>query len=131
MYTLSMKCTAVVLVAVLLNLICPSSAFATSKAENEARFAQKVKGQIAKLGTGPAARVDLKLRDNTKVKGYISEVGNESFVVVDDKSGSSTTVAYPQVKQAKGNNLSTGLKITIGVLILLAVSVLLAPLVAQ
>ena len=33
-------------------------------------------------GTGPQARVELKLRDKPKLKGYISEAGAESFTVV-------------------------------------------------
>lgn len=121
-----MKITAVVLVALLLTITCPSPALAGNSAEKEARFAQKVKTEIAKLGTGPDARVDLKLRDKRKLKGYISELGDESFAVVDDKTGSATTVTYPQVKQVKGNNLSTGVKIAIGVGIFLALMFILA-----
>ena len=120
-----MRITAVVLVALLLNITCPSSASAGNSAEKEARFAQKVKQEIAKLGTGPDARVDLKLRDKTKLKGYITEVGDESFSVVDDKTGSATTVIYPQVKQVKGNNLSSGAKIAIAIGIIVAVAVII------
>jgi len=90
----------------------PIAANTTSK---EARFAAKVKTAIARLGTGPAARVEVKLRDKTKLKGYVSEVSDGHFVVVDDKTGAATQVPYPQVKKVKGNNLSTGAKIAIGV----------------
>ena len=126
MYLHYMKITAGVLVALLLNFTCPSRVFAGNSPEKEARFAQKVKTEIAKLGTGPDARVEVKLRDKTKLKGYISEVGDLSFAVVDDKTGSATTVTYPQVKQVKGNNLATGVKIAIGVVIVLAVFFILA-----
>jgi hypothetical protein len=84
-----------------------------------------------KLGTGSDARVEVKLRDKTKLKGHISDVGSESFAVVDDKTGSATTVTYRQVKQVKGNNLPTGVKIAIGVAIFLAVVFIIAPHVAQ
>ena len=126
-----MRIAAVVLAALVLNLTYPSSALAGGSPEKEARFAQKVQTEIAKLGTGPNARVDLKLRDKTKLKGYISEVGAESFVVVDDKTGSATTVTYPQVKQVRGNNLATGWKIAIGIGIFIAVALILAPHIAQ
>ena len=116
-----MRITAVVLVALLLNITCPSPALAGNSPEKEARFAQKVKTEIAKLGTGPDARVEVKLRDKTKLKGYISEVGEQSFAIIDDKTGSATTVTYPQVKQVKGNNLSTAAKIAIGIGIVVAV----------
>jgi hypothetical protein len=131
MHVAYVRIAAVVMVAVLLSITCPSSALAGGNPEKEARFAQKVKTEIAKLGTGPDARVDLKLRDKTKLKGYISEVSDQSFAVVDDKTGTATTVAYPQVKQVQGNNLSTGVKIAIGIAIVVAVLLILAPHIAQ
>ena len=99
-------------------------AFAKSAAEKEARRAEKVRTQLAKLGTGSDARVRLELRDKTKLEGYISEAGAESFVVT-DSAGKTTTVAYPQVKKAQGHNLSTGAKIAIGIGIGAGVTVLI------
>ncbi|HET8782387.1 MAG TPA: hypothetical protein VFM63_08215 [Pyrinomonadaceae bacterium] len=131
MHLANVRIAAVVIVAVFLSVTCPSSALAGGSPEKEARFAQKVKTEIAKLGTGPDARVNLKLRDKTKLKGYISEVGDQSFAVVDDKTGAATTVAYPQVKQVQGNNLNTGVKIAIGIAIVAIVLLILAPHIAQ
>ena len=99
-------------------------AFAKSSAEKEAKRAEKVRTQIAKLGTGKDAVVRLELRDKTKLEGYVSEAGAESFVVT-DKAGKATTVAYPQVGKAKGNNLSTGAKIAIGVGVAAAIVLLI------
>ena len=90
-------------------------AYASSKEETRARFAEKVKEGIGRLGTGPEAPVEVKLRDGKKLKGYISEAGENSFVIVDAKSGAASTVPYPQVKQVTGNNLSKGAKIAITV----------------
>ena len=131
MHLVYMRIAAVVLVALLLSITSPSPALARSNPDKEARLAQKVKTEIAKLGTGREARVQLTLLDKTKLKGYISEVGNETFSVVNDKTGAATTVKYPQVKQVKGNNLSTGAKIAIGIGILFAVCLILAPHIAQ
>src|SRR5918993_517760 len=103
----------VVLVALLLQSAAVP-AFAKSDAGKEARRAEKVRTQLAKLGTGRDARVRLELRDKTRLEGYISEAGAESFVVT-DSAGKATTVPYPQVKKAQGHNLSTGAKIAIGV----------------
>ena len=121
-----MKITSILLIVLLASLVCPSRAFAADTPEKDARFAAKVKSEIAKLGTGSDARVEVKLRDKTKLKGHLGEVSDESFVVVDDKTGSATTVTYPQVKQIKGFNLSTGVKIAIGVGIFLTVILILA-----
>lgn len=89
-------------------------ALAADANAKEVAFTEKVKAAIAKLGTGPSAHVQLTLRDNSKLTGYISEANGQNFVVVNEKTGATTEVAYPQVKQVKGNNLSTGAKVCIG-----------------
>src|SRR5437660_1233021 len=96
---MSKKLLSLVLVGLLLNIVGVIPAYASSKEETRARFAEKVKEGISKLGTGPEARVEVKLRDGRKLKGYISETGENSFVVVDAKSGVASTIPYPQVNQ--------------------------------
>lgn len=103
------------LIALMINLVGMTTVYAASKEEKQARFAEKVKSNVMKLGTGQAARVKVKLRDKTKLEGYISNAGEESFTVTNLKTGLATTVAYPDVKSVQGNNLSTGAKIAIGV----------------
>ena len=103
------------LVALVMNLGGMRLAYASSKEEKEARFAERIKANVLKLGTGEATRVRVKLRDQSKLEGYISDAGEESFTVVNKKTGVATTVGYPQVKSVQGNNLSTGAKIAIGV----------------
>ena len=88
---------------------------ASSNAEKEVRFAGKVKTGIEKVGSGRDTRIEVKLRDKTRIKGYVSEIGETEFVVTDAKTGASNRVAYANVAQVKGNNLSTGAKIAIGV----------------
>jgi hypothetical protein len=103
------------LVGLLINLAGVTPAYAASKEEKQARFAEKVKASVLKFGTGEAARVKIKLRDKTKLAGYISAADGERFTVIDSKTGMATTIAYPQVKSVQGHNLSTGAKIAIGV----------------
>lgn len=88
---------------------------AKSKAAEEAHRIEKVKVSISRLGVGKEARVALKLRDKTKLAGYISRVEEDHFVVAEMKGDASTIVAYADVTQVKGHNLSTGAKIAIGV----------------
>jgi hypothetical protein len=109
------KLVALLLVALVMNLAGVKLAYANSKEEKEARFADKIKANVLKLGTGESTRVKVKLRDKTKLEGYISDAGAETFTVTNRKTGIATTVAYPQVKSVQGNNLSTGAKIAIGV----------------
>lgn len=113
------KVLSLVLVGFLLSVAGVGPAYAGSKEEKEARLAEKVKHGISKLGTGPAARVQIKLRDKTKLKGYVSEAGEDSFVIVDEKTGAPSRVPYPQVQQVKGNNHSRAVEIAIGVGVIL------------
>jgi len=105
-----------VVIGLLLNLVFYSSVAASSKPK-EAEFAAKVKAAIYKLGIGPDARIEVKLRDKTNLKGYIGEVNENGFMVVDEKIGIATYVAYPQVKKVKGRNNLSGEKIAIGIFI--------------
>ncbi|HJR07864.1 MAG TPA: hypothetical protein VJ842_11425 [Pyrinomonadaceae bacterium] len=109
------KVLSLVLAALIVNTAGASPVFAASKAEKEARFIEKVRVGVGKLGTGEKARVEVKLRDHTKLKGYVGEAGAESFVVVNAKTGAATTVPYAQVGQVRGNNYSTGVEIAIGI----------------
>ncbi len=114
------KTLSFVLVVLLLNAFGVSSAYAGSKEEKEARFTERVGEGIGKLGTGTEARVQVKLRNKTKLKGYVSKSNAESFTVVDAK-GVATEVAYPQVKQVKGNNQfpskNVGAAIAVGIVV--------------
>ena len=88
------KYLTLILTVFVVNLSLSASVFAeTSK---EAKHAEKVKVNITKLGTGKDARVEVKLRDKTKLKGYVSEINENNFVVVEDKMGASNEVAYSE-----------------------------------
>ena len=93
--------------ALIFSMVAAPMTLAKSKPEKEAEFATKVKTGIAKLGTGPEARLTVKLRDKTILSGYVSRISDESFVIADAKTGASTEVTYPNVTWVKGKNLST------------------------
>ena len=121
--------TSLLLIGLMLTTFGISPAYADTKEEKEIRFAARVKEGISKLGTGKEARVEIKLKDKRKLKGYISQSNAENFSVIDE-TGTVTEVAYPQVKQVKGNNLSEGVKAVIFIGVLVAGLVALAYLAA-
>jgi hypothetical protein len=82
--------------------------------EERVKFVEKVRSEIARLGTGPEARIEVRLEDKTKLQGFIRESDETQFVVVDSKTGVATPVLYPQVRKVRGNNLSYGAKVAIG-----------------
>ena len=119
------------LVGVLLSLAGAGRVYAGSKEEKAIRFAEKVKAGISKLGTGAEARIEVRLRDKTKLKGYVSEAGEDSFLIVDEKTSATSRVTYSQVKQVKGKNLSTAAEIALGVGVILLPIVIVVLLISQ
>jgi hypothetical protein len=107
------------------SLICAQPALASTTPEKQSKFTEKVRNGIAKLGTGPDARVAVKLKDKTKLAGYISEISDDSFVIAAAGTGEDRSVAYGDVSQVRGHNLSTGGKIAIALGIAAAVLLIL------
>lgn len=91
--------------------------YAKSKSKQETQPAQieRVKEAVFKLGIGPEARVEVKLVDERKLKGYIKDSGSDNFIVVDKRTGAEITVDYSQVKEIKGRNGLTASKVAINV----------------
>src|SRR6185503_8667389 len=70
--------------------------------------ASQARAKVESLGNN--ARVEVKLRDTTKVKGRINAITPDSFTVSDEKTGITNTVNYAEVaevKKAGGGGLST------------------------
>ena len=76
--------------------------------------ATKVRIEVQKRGVGERAWVKVTLRDKTVVKGYVSQIGSDSFEVSDKKSGRVTTIGYQEVDRVQKQGLSTGAKVAIG-----------------
>jgi hypothetical protein len=94
-------------------------------AEKDARLAEKVKAGIAKLGVGREARVEVKLKNKSKLAGYISGIEDESFTLTNLQTGQATTIPYPDIAQVKGNNLTTKTKVIIAASIVAGVIIVL------
>ena len=91
------------------------AARAKVRQETDAAKIEKVKEGVRKLGIGPEARVEVKLADGRKFKGYIKDSSDENFVLVDKKSRAEITVDYSQVREIKGRNGLTAAKVAITV----------------
>ncbi|MFY9607350.1 MAG: hypothetical protein WAU45_01885 [Blastocatellia bacterium] len=105
--------------------VCGESAAGADRLSDQAGHVKKVRTSVLKLGVGRDARVQLSLRDQTRLSGFIREVGEDSLVIESETTGAVTTVGYPNVTQVKGHNLSTGAKIGIGIAIGFAVTALI------
>jgi hypothetical protein len=109
------KVLSLTLVALLINVFGPTPTRAGARVVVQTRNVEKVRGNIRKLGVGESARVELKLWDGRKLKGYIRETGAEDFSVVDAKDGATTTLTYAQVRQVKGRDSLTAAKVGLAV----------------
>ena len=76
--------------------------------------AEKIETRIKSLGLGDRAIVSVKLYDGRSFKGYVREVRDDDFVVV-DQTGTANTLLYSDISSISGKNMSTGAKIAIGV----------------
>ena len=87
-----------------------------AQTSKELQATEKARVSVLKLGVGRTSRVEVKLHDQTKVKGYISDATQNTFTVADLNSGASETIAYDQVAEVKkpGGGLSTRTWIIIG-----------------
>lgn len=67
----------------------------------EAKMTAKLKNELTKIGIGKESKVEVKLNDGTKISGYLSELNEEDFVVV-DSNDDSKRIRYGNVRKAKG-----------------------------
>jgi hypothetical protein len=109
------KYLSIALTLLLVNVVAINSASGQTTNDKQARKIAKVKESVAKLGTGEAARVEVKLEDGRKFKGYIRETSDDHFVVVEPKSGATATVLYSQVAKIKGSNGLTAAEVSLNV----------------
>ncbi len=97
-------------------MLLMASTTVNGQAEKDKRLTAKAKADVAAFGLGPDARVSVKLRQGKKLKGFISQAGEDSFVITDSKTGSTTPIAYADVAEVqRQKGISTGKAILIGV----------------
>ena len=115
------------LLLVYLLVFTAAPVLASAQPDKQARTTGQVREKVGRLGTGERARVTVRLKNGTKLKGYIERVGENEFVLKDKDTGASLNVPYNDVVSIEENEgRSTGKKIAIwagvgfGALLLLA-----------
>ncbi|HZH89727.1 MAG TPA: hypothetical protein VEX70_03795 [Pyrinomonadaceae bacterium] len=119
------KYLVVVLVALLFQPFTelPAAVVAAAKTqgENEAQLLEGVKVKVARLGVGEKARVTVRFKDGTKLKGYIAQAKDSEFIVRDRKTDAPSVVLYRDVARVDSNrghstarNIALGTAIGVG-----------------
>jgi hypothetical protein len=83
----------------LLVTVCGFHSICAQSSPN-AQQTEAIRARVNKLGTGKKARVQVRLLDQTKLKGYIADSSSDSFTVIDSK-GQSRALAYADVAEVK------------------------------
>jgi hypothetical protein len=105
-----------------LNLAFGVTALAqNSQDEKAAQRAEKLKAQITKLGVGKDANVKIRLNSGQTIRGYVSQIKDNSFVVVSSQSGVASEIQYTDATKFDREPLKLklwqGLLISAGVVI--------------
>ena len=96
-------------------VISTSETPALAQAKIEAYQAQstKVKKAVASLGTGEVAQIRVTLLDMSFRSGYVSEVGDHSFIVTNSVNETQVEIGYNEVARLRANNTITGVKLSL------------------
>lgn len=99
------------LIITTVNLALPSQATAQSNTDIE-----KVRARVQILSASRDAQVEVRFRDKTKIKGYITSVEPVSFNLRDSKTGTSQSIAYSEIDSINkaGGGVSTKSWLIIG-----------------
>ncbi|MGI8733016.1 MAG: hypothetical protein ACR2LM_06915 [Pyrinomonadaceae bacterium] len=104
------------LVAVVLLLGAVPQQAVASQSGSQVPTVETVRSKIARLGIGAKAKATIKLKNGTKVKGYVAQAGEDDFVMRDRKTDAPTTIRYSDVLKVEENRgHSTARNIAIGV----------------
>ena len=96
--------------AIVLSTFGPA-ARAQSTLNTETRAKAEVVDRLNKKET----RVKVKLRSGSEVKGRITQTGDNSFTLTDEKTGSRSDIAYTDVLNVEGRGMSKKKKAFIAV----------------
>lgn len=104
-----------------------------AQVNNDAQAIEKVRAKVAKIGTGDKARVTVKRKDGTKIKGNITQAGADDFTVRDKKTNDTTTISYRDVAKVEDNrgqsdskNIFTAIALGVGAFVAVIAVVVLA-----
>lgn len=95
------KCLCLAFICLLLITANSPAVTAQTGTNNTASSIAKIKTYVLKRGTGEDKRVEVKMLDGKKLKGYISQAGEDSFTLTDAKTSSTSVIAYSDVAKVK------------------------------
>src|ERR1700694_4536195 len=105
------------LLSALLLLAPATQTFAAGQKAAKQTPVEKIKIQVAKVGVGEKARATITTKDGANIKGYVSQAGEDDFVMRDRRTSSPTTIRYTdvvKVERNQGHSIANIVLISIG-----------------
>ena len=100
------KYSSITLICLLLVTANFSLITAQTQTDKTASSIAKVKAAVLKRKTGKNKRVQVIMQNESELRGYISQTGEESFELTDSKTKQSRSIFYRDVKKVRGTGLS-------------------------
>ncbi|HEX8922809.1 MAG TPA: hypothetical protein VF766_15140 [Pyrinomonadaceae bacterium] len=99
---------------------------AGTRPDKQDESVEQVRAKIERLGIGEKARATVRLKNGTKIKGYIDQVRSDDFVIKDRNTGAPMNILYSDVSKVESNKGHStakmlGIGIAIGVGVVLAI----------
>lgn len=98
-------------ISLLVLAVLVNSQFMLAQAK-EGKSPERVKAEVLKRGTGEKAKVKVKLRNGSEVRGYIRKADQDTFDI-HGKNNANVTLAYADVLSVRKPGMSRGAKIGI------------------
>lgn len=96
------KILSLLIIVLLMQSLSAATVFAAQTRDDE-EAVEKVRIKVAKQGLGDKARVTVRMKDGTKVKGFIAQAGADDFTVRHRKTGEPTLIRYRDVAKVESN----------------------------
>jgi hypothetical protein len=113
------KYLSLALVVLLANVLMAVPVLARPLSSNsQGQSIEQIKIKLAKIGVGEKARATVRLKNGTKIKGYVAEVRDTEFVMRDRKTNEPQTVSFQDVAKVesnKGHSTARNLGLGIGI----------------
>jgi small nuclear ribonucleoprotein (snRNP)-like protein len=116
--------TAWLLIGAFLYFCFAPAAFALTRTESKKE--RQVRTAVAQLGTGEQTRIAVRLKNGSRLKGYIASSDDQTFTISDLSTRLARVVRYSDVAQMHAQNLTSGQKWAIGAAVFLALMILAA-----
>lgn len=74
-----------------------------AQGNDDAQVVDNLRLKVAKLGVGEKARVTVRMKDGTKIKGFITQAGTNDFSVRAGNTGDLRVILYHDVAKIEDN----------------------------